>query len=673
MNKKTLRTILLILIIPLIAEVFFFNFRFWESLFFKKVTDYKVTGDAGAIVISDINAPVKNINIDCSGSITGTSPVHIKLLISDEANTDLELSVTEVVPSIAESNYIRIYPDGNVREITIAFDVNEVPDASGISVKLNETRPFCIHVFRALFIAVIAALILLFRPGSKVYKMPLFGRDRNNIYILLALSAIVCLWMLIVYAFNYDTTNFYRAGHVEAIYTYQAESFLKGHVWLDFTPPKYLSEMANPYDYNARLELARQTGESFKLDFAFFDGKYYSYYGIVPALIFYVPFVALTGLHLNNSVPVLLMGVVFILFSFMLVYRLLKRCCPKVSLGIYFLLVLVFLFGTGAFYCAQTPHVYSVAFISAIMFTVTALYFWITASDKHYEDNKMPLSKARLLIGAIAMGLAIGSRPVFGIYALLAFPLFYSEIRERLFFSKKGIANTMCIVVPLLVIGSALLYYNKIRFGSFFDFGNTYNLSEMDLQNRHPGIRRLWLGIFEYLFQPMKISGRFPYVESIYDYQNRSTDYMGYMFFDPVYGGYFALCPVCLCVVFIRKFRKQLSEMKMYWTCVVSLIFATLLLFMDIEMTGITLRYQMDFGMLVVLASVLILTVLIRKAEDSSYKNAFKFALIALIVLTGITVFANLMIMLADSKQWALVSTNPKLYYSIKYLIFVQR
>ncbi len=673
MNKKTLRTILLILIIPLIAEVFFFNFRFWESLFFRKVTDYKVTRDAGAIVISDINAPVKNIRIDSSGSITGTSPVHVKLLLSDEANTDLELSVTEVVPSIAESNYIRIYPDGNVREITIAFDVNEVPDASGIDVKLNETRPFCIHVFRAVFIAVIAALILLFWPGSKVYQIPLFGRDRNNIYILLALSAIVCLWMLIVYAFNYDTTNFYRAGHVEAIYTYQSESFLKGHVWLDFTPPKYLSEMANPYDYNARLELARQTGESFKLDFAFFDGKYYSYYGIVPTLIFYVPFVALTGLHLNNSVPVLLMGVVFILFSFMLVYRLLNRCCPKVSLGIYFLLVLVFLFGTEAFYCAQTPHVYSVAFISAIMFTAIALYFWITASDKHFEDNKMPLSKSRLLIGAMAMGLAIGSRPVFGLYALLAFPLFYSEIRERLFFSKKGIVNTMCIVVPLLVIGAALLYYNKIRFGSFFDFGNTYNLSEMDLKNRHPGIRRLWLGIFEYLFQPMKISGRFPYVESIYDYQNRSTDYMGYMFFDPVYGGYFALCPVCLCVVFIRKFRKQLSEMKMYWTCVVSLVFAAILLFMDIEMTGITLRYQMDFGMFIVLTAVLILTVLIRKAEDSSYKNAFKFALIALIVLTGITVFANLMIMLADSKQWALVSTNPKLYYSIKYLIFAQR
>ena len=673
MNKKTLRTILLILIIPLIAEVFFFNFRFWESLFFKKVTDYNVTRDTSSVTISDINAPVKSVHIDCSNSGIDASVVHLQLLISDEANTGLELSVTEVVSSVAESNYIRIYPDGNVREIKIAFDVNEVPDASEINVALNETRPFCIHVFRAVFIAVIVALVLLFRPGSKVYKMPLCGEERNNIYILLALSALIGLWMIIVYAFNYDTTNFYRAGHVEAIYTYQAESILNGHVWLDFTPPRYLSEMANPYDFNARLEMARQTGESFKLDFAFFDGKYYSYYGIVPTLIFYIPYVALTGLHLNNSVPVLLMGVVFILFSFLLVFKLLKRYYPEISLGIYFLMVLAFTFGTGAFYCAQTPHVYSVAFISAIMFTVIALYFWITASDKHFEDSKLPLSKARLLIGAVAMGLAIGSRPVFGLYALLAFPLFYSEIKERLFFSKKGIANTICVIAPLLVIGSAILYFNKIRFGSFFDFGNTYNLSEMDLQNRHPGIRRLWLGIFEYLFQPLKIGGKFPYAESIFDYQNHSTDYMGYMFFDPVYGGYFALCPICLCVLFIGKCRKALREMKMYWICVISLVFAALLLFIDIEMTGITLRYQMDFGLPVALTAVLILTVLIRKAEKSSYKNAFKFVLIALIVLTCITVCGNLIIMPADSKQWALVSTNPKLYYSIKYLVFSLR
>ena len=201
MNKKTLRTILLILIIPLIAEIFIFNFRFWESLTFKKVTGYSVTREANAVTVSGMDAPVKNVLIDRPDS---DEVLHLQMILSDEANTDLELSVTEIVPSVEESKYIRIYPDGNVREIKILFDVTECPDASEVNVELNSARPFSIHVFRVLLIAVLVALVLLFRPGSQLYKMPLCGEnkrisDRNKIYVLLALASLICLWMLRYY------------------------------------------------------------------------------------------------------------------------------------------------------------------------------------------------------------------------------------------------------------------------------------------------------------------------------------------------------------------------------------------------------------------------------------------------------------------------------------------
>ena len=677
-KNKLLRAILLILIIPLIAEVFFFNFRFWESLFFKKQFSCVHVQMGNNITIADINEPVKNIHLDLSNRGMDNQAIHMKIHLYDEANSDLELPVTEVYPQIKESNYIRIYPDGNVREITIEFDKNEVPDAKGIEVKLNETRPFCFELLRFIAMVVIISLFMIFRPESQIYRMPLCGADkkitdRNKIFTLLMMSSFIILWIIIIYAFSIDTTPFYKAGHVEAIYTYQAESILKGHTWLDYEPSKYLSEMENPYDFNERVKISRETGESFKLDFAFFNGRYYSYYGIVPTLLFYLPYVAITGSYLNNSVPILIMGILYMLFSFLLVYKIIRRHYPDVSLGVYFLLTTVFVFGTGVFYCAGSPHIYSVAFISALMFTVIALYNWISASDKHFADISRPLSKARLVLGAVFMELAVGSRPVFGLYAFLAFPLFYSEIKDKLFFSKKGLANTICVIAPLLVIGYAILYFNKIRFGSFFDFGNTYNLSEMNLHDRHLGIRRLWLGFFEYLFQPLKITGTFPYIESVYDYQKTSTDYMGYTFFDPVFGGYFALCPVCLVVFFVKKCRKSLKEMKAFRLCIVSLAFAAALLILDIEMTGITLRYQMDFGMLIVIPVVLILIALIRKAENSTYKNAFRIVLLALIIFTGITVFNNLFIMLADEKANPLFYTSPRLYYSLKYLVFSLR
>ena len=677
-KNKLFRTILLILIIPLIAEVFLFNFRFWESLFFKKNQEQLYIKMANNIIIPEIDEPIKNIHIDLSESGINKEVLHLKIFICDEANSELELPMTEIIPEIEESNYIRIYPDGNVREIRLEFDAEEVPATNNIRIKLNDTRPFRIHVLRLVFMFVLVSLFVMFRPKSNIYKMPLTGldkkiTDRNKIFVLLTISLMIFLWLAVVYSFNVDTTKNYKAGNIEAIYTYQAESLLEGHAWLDYDPPKYLSEMENPYDFHARTELAQKTHESFKLDFAFFNGKYYSYYGIVPTLLFYIPFVALTGLHLNNSVPVFLLGMVFILFSFLLIYKIIRRHYPDISLGTYIILTTVFLFGTGVFFCAQTPYIYSVAFISALTFTVIGLYNWISASDKRFEDIEKPLSKARLFLGAVFMGLAIGSRPVFGLYVFLAFPLFYSEIKDKLFFSKKGLANTLCVILPLLVICSGLLYFNKIRFGSFFDFGFKYNLSEMDLQNRHLGIRRLWLGIFEYLFQPLKITGKFPYIESVFDYGKTATDYMGYMFFDPVFGGYFALCPICLAVFLIRKCRKTLQDMKVYWLSVISLAFAALLIVLDIELTGITLRYQMDFGMLIAIPAVLVLIALIKKAGNSTYKNAYRIVLLALIVLTCVTVFNNMFIMLADEKARPLVYTSPNLYYSIKYLVLSLR
>ena len=676
-RKKTIKTILLILLIPLVLEVFFFNFRFWESLFFKHEVSFSTGKSSSEILLGNMDTAVRNIHVDCSDAAT-VPVVHILMTVSDEANTDYELTETEVIPEISESSYLRIFTDGKAKEIKLAFDPDEVPDARKINIGLNRIRPFNMHPGRLFFLLAVAVLIFIFRPGSAVYKMPLYPSeqkqsDRNKIYILSFAAAFVLFWLFIVLSFNVDIWPYYNAGHVEAIYNYQADAFLDGHINLNFDPPKYLSEMENPYDYNARFAMYQQTGEAFKLDFAFFNGQYFSYYGIVPTLLFYLPFIALTGIPLNNSIVVILMGTVFIAVSLMLLYKAAKRFYKDISLGLYFILSTVFIFGTGAFYCAQTPCVYSVAFITAIAFTVTALYFWLAASDKHFVNSKAPLSKARLLLGAVLMGLAIGSRPVFGMYLFLAFPLFYQEIKEKLFFSRKGLANTACVILPLMAVGAGLLYFNKLRFGSFFDFGNTYNLSDMDLNHRDPGVERLWLGFFEYLFQPLQITGKFPYVASIFDYRNHATDYLGYMFFDPVYGGYFALCPVCLAIVFLRKCKAELKDMKSYYFAVCSLIFGLALLILDIEKTGVTLRYQMDFAMFTVMAALLVLTALFRMSGRSSYDKAFKILLTVVVLLTAVMVFNNLFIMLGDSKLRPLVLVNSRLYYSIKYLLFTLR
>ena len=168
-RKKTIKTILLILLIPLLLEVFFFNFRFWESLFFKHEVSFSTGKSSSEILLGNMDTAVRNIHVDCSDAAT-VPVVHILMTVSDEANTDYELTETEVIPEISESSYLRIFTDGKAKEIKLAFDPDEVPDARKINIGLNRIRPFNMHPGRLFLMLILASLFFIFRPGSAVYK-----------------------------------------------------------------------------------------------------------------------------------------------------------------------------------------------------------------------------------------------------------------------------------------------------------------------------------------------------------------------------------------------------------------------------------------------------------------------------------------------------------------------
>ena len=74
-------------------------------------------------------------------------------------------------------------------------------------------------------------------------------------------------------------------GHRDQ-YERMAQSILNGHLYLEYedVDPR-LSEMENPYDPQARKEL----GIYYHWDHAFYNGKYYMYFGIVPVFLLFLP------------------------------------------------------------------------------------------------------------------------------------------------------------------------------------------------------------------------------------------------------------------------------------------------------------------------------------------------------------------------------------------------
>lgn len=78
-------------------------------------------------------------------------------------------------------------------------------------------------------------------------------------------------------------------------YQQLADAFLHGRTWIDAHVPDWLAAMDNPYDEQARGTLGAQTGDASRWDWAFYHGRYYCYFGPLPALLLFAPFKALTG------------------------------------------------------------------------------------------------------------------------------------------------------------------------------------------------------------------------------------------------------------------------------------------------------------------------------------------------------------------------------------------
>ena len=87
--------------------------------------------------------------------------------------------------------------------------------------------------------------------------------------------------------------------------------------------------------------------------------------------------------------------------------------------------------------------------------------------------------------------LKILSSSEFSKYSIvLSIPIFYDKIKED------GLKNIFIYIVPFIMVGIVLMFYNYIRFGSFLDFGANYNLTTNDMTKRGFKIDRTFLGLF---------------------------------------------------------------------------------------------------------------------------------------------------------------------------------
>lgn len=664
MNKRKWLPVLCLILGALVIELAVCNFSAWKSLFYKerivfedvvveggeKVDDssgrYVVTDSILTLYIADVNSTIHNLFF--AMDFSETVPVSYTVSLTDDGNYyPYSLPQQELMPGIRKSFYTNVYPSGKVGTIEIRFTVPAGSMVTLNGICANARIPFWFSLERFLLISGTFLLFYCFLHADNWQKE--LCSDTNKQRIITA--AIIVLSIGLAWILTHVNPICITAPwphHKQ--YQELVEVMAEGHFYLDQEPSEGVLNAENPYD----TIYLQANGIDYLADYAYYEGKYYVYFGVVPALLVYMPVYLLTGHHLPNYAAVFLFYCGFILAVFALYREIIRRWFDQTPYFLYLILCILTFCGGNYLFVIARPDLYDTPIMAANMFTASGLWFWL--KGKYAESAKG--RKIGLFLGSLCMALVAGCRPQMILFSALAIPLFWEE------FNKKAVSDMVSIFLPYLLVAAGIMYYNAARFGSPFDFGATYSLTSNDMTKRRFNLHQALLGLWHYFIRPPVIESDFPFLQGI---QISSGSYMGKLNSEYTYGGIIA-CNAFLWVLFsIHRGKTFLQEKGIYVLSLFSIGISVVLGVVDVTGAGILQRYMVDIIWGMWFAAVLLMMVWIEKARNSK-------------MLKMITLFLAFACLLQAAYGFGIVlgngdlsvnvrASNPALYYYLRELV----
>ena len=685
---RVARAVGLLVLAALALEVFVFNMNYFTTAGYRTIdlTDrlalaqgedgtYALTDVDHVMEFSNLNTEVHNIQLDFPAD-QPAQLVQIKIQFTDGAHqtyfdsTEYTVGVplADVSTKVADSQYITLQTAGRMENLRIEIAGEEMGAQVSYpiyldGVYLNAHRPFAFNGWRFAGMLTILLVGYAFRPSSAIYRIRIVENPRKSkAGIIFTVAVEVALMATFLFygsnlvgvataQYNYGSwdgtslVNTFEVGGDNAQqYAELARAMAEGKLYLEEEPPQWLQDMADPYDKGARDEAQKATGEPYLFDVAYHDGHYYVYFGVVPVLLFYLPFYLLTGANFPTAIGVLVMAVAFVLGATALLDRFARYHFRSVSLGVYLLLQIPLVACSGILYLVKFPTFYSLPIMCGLAFSVWGLYCWARSGLSRHRC-------AWLFAGSLCMALVAGCRPQLLVLSLLAFPLFWrTYITERRLLTAAGAREFACLAAPYLIVAAGIMGYNYARFGSLTDFGANYNLTVNDMTKRGMNAGRLAPAFFTYFLQPPSMVGVFPFLQPApFD-----TTYMGQTIKEVTFGGIFACLPLLWVLAFSKRIltmrARQRSTRTIMGVIVVLIASGVIVALADAELAGILQRYYADFSFMFLAAAVLLCFVV--NEQLSHTRGAYDLMLKILLILACASVTYSLLLCFVPETGW---------------------
>lgn len=373
-------------------------------------------------------------------------------------------------------------------------------------------------------------------------------------------------------------------------YNLMTDAFLAGKLSLLISPARDLLELPDPYN--------PETNAPYRLhDVSLYKGRYYLYFGPVPALLLFLPFRLLPFGQITEPFATALFGFGAFLFSALILVRLARRFTPPVSERLLLFAILALGISNAMPFLLRRPVIYEVAIAAGAFFIMLGFFLLVRNWD---QDQPSRQSMALL---SLSWGLSAGCRVVY-VFAGLALGVIWllllskgSDRRVRTW-----LLDGIALAFPFGLCLCGLGLYNFVRFDSWTEFGVKYQLAGafsppgtmFRFENLIPGLH------FNVLRFPM-VNFNFPF----FHLQTGSSLSLpnNYNSNEPV-AGFLLTTPIVLffCVGFAKRIRSGITPLIGLLT---GFGFGTLF-FEAFLLPGASMRYHVDFLPAILVAALLL-------------------------------------------------------------------
>jgi hypothetical protein len=498
--------------------------------------------------------------------------------------------------------------------------------------------------------------------ASKIFDW--LSRNHSDIWLILSGCCLIWMYVWIITIGRIDT---WPSG--KNYYWMLSQAFQEGQTHLLVEPNPELLKLEDPYDYRQRK------GLEYLWDTTLYNGKYYLYWGPVPAVLGVIVS-SITSKTVTDTGLVFSFVIGIAFFSVLLLRDIYKEY--KAPAWVLWGGVLAATVNIPLIWMLTRPKFYEVSISGGQFFLMAGLFAMFRAFRSDVPN------KGYIAFSAVALGLAGATRinllPSVVFLAIVIFWRIYVIYRKKI---SESIPAFAAAFLPLALIACSLFLYNYNRFGSIFEFGHRYQLTGPSLTANYSDIssvKYIIPNLYTYVFRLPSLSRNFPFLTIPWIKSEMWPSFIHlpehYYYTEPVAGIIIIVPLIGLTVLLLMRLlwfslngdislsgNKEKPVNSLFFWFGFSLLgyiviqMAVLLIFINSAM-----RYLLDVSPALIVLSTMFVGYYVQSVEKNPY--LIKLISFAWILFSLLTVVSGFFIGFTGDKN-IFLNQNPQLYYQL--------